>query len=632
MKTRRGSWLAWSGLAAFASISVVVACSSSVEGFGPTLQGGDVGFAPIPDDAAVPGRGFALDGEVVAKPSRPMVTGTLALTNDGKFAIAADSERDVIVVVDLPARKALTVALEPGDEPGRTIVGRRDDAGPHAYTVLRRSAAIVDLDVASATPSRVPTCTAPRGITYDDATNRVHVACATGELVTYDATTWEPTRHLAVARDLRDVVVTETGVLVSRFSSAELLDVAEDGHVTLVTRPELPPECASPTVMHRLLAHDGRLYAVHQLASDRVVLGRNGTSDCEVAQVTPAFWRASLSEVAGLSESTAGDFWAQFATVKSGLPPLEASVQSPSADHYLARLDGAAGPMDLAVGESGKVVVLVSGNHWTIAEPTVLTWKETGDTEFSIAGARVAGMLTSVAVGKDDKWIAQSREPAGLYIENDSPIFFGGASVNNTGYSLFHMNAGSGVACASCHPEGGQDEHVWHFPRGARRTLSLDANYNPNVALNWSGTWPTFYDLMSNVFNQQMAHDHEVRVEQTNVLVDWISALPGPTPGVIVAPAAVERGRRLFSGSAGCAVCHMGSDHSDFQFYDFGTGGTFKTPSLLGVGARSRLMHDGCASSLRDVFGACGGGPSHNIVDRLPPQDVDDVVAFLMTL
>lgn len=625
MKARVSLWLS-------APLAVSVACSSSVEGFGPTLQGGSVGFAPIPDDAAVPGSGFALDGEVVAKPSRPMVTGTLALTNDGKFAIAADSERDVIVVVDVAERKPMTFALEPGDEPGRTIVGREDDAGPHAYTVLRRGAAIADLAVKSGTLTRVPTCIAPRGIAYDDATNRVHVACATGELVTYDATTWEPVRHLAVARDLRDVVVTETGVLVSRFSSAELLHVAEDGHVTLVTRPELPPECASPTVMHRLVAHDGQLYAVHQLASDRVVLGRNGTSDCEVAQVTPAFWRTPLGQVAELNESTAGDFWAQFAAVSNGLPPLEAAVQSPNAEHYLARLDGAAGPMDLAVGEGGRVVVLVSGNHWTIAAPTILTWNESGSTEVSIAGARVAGMLTSVAVGIDGRWIAQSREPAGLYFENDSPIFFGGVSVNNTGYSLFHMNSGGGVACASCHPEGGQDEHVWHFPRGVRRTLSLDANYLPSVGLNWSGTWPTFYDLMSNVFNQQMAHDHEVRVEQTDVLVDWVTALPSPSPGVVTAPAAVERGRRLFSGSAGCAVCHEGSDYSDFQIYDLGTGGAFKTPSLLGVGARSRLLHDGCAPSLRDVFGACGGGPSHQIVDRLSPQDVDDVVAFLTTL
>ena len=62
------------------------------------------------------------------------------------------------------------------------------------------------------------------------------------------------------------------------------------------------------------------------------------------------------------------------------------------------------------------------------------------------------------------------------------------------------------------------------------------------------------------------------------------------------------------------------------------TGGTLNVPSLFGVGARAPYMHYGCATTLRDRFGACGGGDSHGITSALAPSDVDALVAFLETL
>ena len=80
------------------------ACSSGPEGFAVTQPVGFVEFGPVPvADGGVHASGLALGGDLVDKPSRAMVTGTLALTSDGKFAVAADSERDQVVVVDLAA-------------------------------------------------------------------------------------------------------------------------------------------------------------------------------------------------------------------------------------------------------------------------------------------------------------------------------------------------------------------------------------------------------------------------------------------------------------------------------------------------------------------------------------------------
>jgi len=48
----------------------------------------------------------------------PISGGTLLITSKG-LALAADSERDVLYLVDLATKAVATIALQPGDEPGR---------------------------------------------------------------------------------------------------------------------------------------------------------------------------------------------------------------------------------------------------------------------------------------------------------------------------------------------------------------------------------------------------------------------------------------------------------------------------------------------------------------------------------
>src|SRR5688572_21384924 len=62
------------------------------------------------------------DQQVVISDVRPppINGGTLLITRDGQRAIAADPDRDRIVVVDLATQDVIAkVALEAGDEPGR---------------------------------------------------------------------------------------------------------------------------------------------------------------------------------------------------------------------------------------------------------------------------------------------------------------------------------------------------------------------------------------------------------------------------------------------------------------------------------------------------------------------------------
>jgi len=116
------------------------------------------------------------------------------------------------------------------------------------------------------------------------------------------------------------------------------------------------------------------------------------------------------------------------------------------------------------------------------------------------------------------------------------------------------------------------------------------------------------------------------------------------------------RGFRLFTGKAGCVLCHAGWRFTDDRFHDIGlpdrdpgrgavAGGTpglraFKTPSLREAAHTAPYMHDGSLPTLSAVVAHYAGGlvrrpglaPSMNRALRLRPREKADLVAFLRTL
>jgi cytochrome c peroxidase len=116
------------------------------------------------------------------------------------------------------------------------------------------------------------------------------------------------------------------------------------------------------------------------------------------------------------------------------------------------------------------------------------------------------------------------------------------------------------------------------------------------------------------------------------------------------------RGFRLFTGKAGCVLCHAGWRLTDDRFHDIGLrsadrgradveGGTpgqiaFKTPGLRGVARTAPYMHDGSLPTLAAVVAHYSGGfatrptlaTNMNRHQRLTVQEKADLIAFLATL
>lgn len=124
---------------------------------------------------------------------------------------------------------------------------------------------------------------------------------------------------------------------------------------------------------------------------------------------------------------------------------------------------------------------------------------------------------------------------------------------------------------------------------------------------------------------------------------------------------AAQKGLELFKVKAGCMTCHTMPLFTDRMYHNVGIGmtaenpdlgagakksfddaeknGAFKTPTLREIAKTGPYLHDGSATSLRDVVKIMAGGGIANankdplMIDRkLTDEEIDQLVAFLESL
>ena len=551
------------------------------------------------------------------RPPPPISGGTLIVLSNNVTAAASDPDRDRVYLVALDTHGVSEVQLKDGDEPGRVVEG----APGLIHVALRRGGAIVTIDTAAAAiVGRRPVCAAPRGLAYDATRARLHVACLGGELITLSESDGQTLRAITPATDLRDIVIDGPNLLVSRFRAAEVLVIAEDGNVieTLRSPPFSDPGVRKgarfePSVGWRLSrVPSGGAVLVHQraMASElRFVMGQSYYSD----PPPPMGWPSGVVHGA-------------LTTFRHGQPPVA-----------LGALSDAVLPVDVAVSPDGKrLAVVAAANGWQAVQ--MVQFQPAGPSgaakPATFAGTRPSGQVIAAAWTPLGDLVTQTREPATLLIASTgSEITLSTESRDDPGHDRFHLGAGTRVACASCHPEGGEDGRVWPFQTGIRRTQSLRGGILGTEPFHWSGELPSFDSLVDEVWTNRMGGP----TLDTGAKADlgrWINSIPALAHAHAPDAAQVARGQALFADpNIGCASCHAGPRFTNNKTVDVGTGGPLQVPSLTGVFARAPYLHNGCAATLRDRFGPCGGGTDqHGKIDQLLPPQIDDLVAYLQTL
>jgi hypothetical protein len=658
----------------------------------PFISAGSAGAVAFPgsgpDGAGVPTPLQRPDMQADVAPP-PISGGTLLVTHDGTLLVAADPDRDQLYFVDNVAHTLLAVRpLSAGDVPGRLV----EDAQGNIHVVLRGGHGIASLGRDPQSPiTRRAVCDLPRGIAYDATQDALQVACAEGKLVTVPAAiSGTVIRSVAIDRDARDVIVRGDRLFVTNFRSAELLELDANGAVmqrhvpatfegdllglgdSLVALPPVagtasvdsaaapsiaiaPPGASralassnSPTTAWRAIDVPGKGIAmVHERASDAAVQtqpgGYGAGSGCgsgivstsvttgldganprsaDVPSMTLAVDIASDPDGVLMAMIAAGNYGSLPQVMLfslTGSSPLNAAAPQSTGAGAGGATDVSAGPQHAATESGGAMPPQCLPTSSTIEDPP--------------------GQVTAVTFSSAYELAVQQREPAAIsFIDLRTSAIVSHLNLQqptrfDTGQMMFHLRANSGLACASCHAEAGDDGHVWNFAGiGPRRTQTLRGGILGTEPFHWNGDMHDFPMLVHEVFVGRMS-GFQPTADQTTMLSQWIDRQPKQLAqaGDV---AAAARGQGVFESAAfGCNTCHSGPQLTNNMSVDVGTGAVLQVPSLRGVSYRLPLMHDGCAKTLRDRFNAgCGGDDRHGHMSLLNSGQIDDLVAYLETL
>ena len=553
----------------------------------------------------------------------PISGGTLLVTSDGDHVVAADPDRDQLYVASLKSNTLVkTLSLSKYDEPGRVA----EDGAHRVHVALRRGGAVVTIDpVAGSVLARRDVCPSPRGIAYDPTGDRMIVACEGGELVGVPSDpTAAPALIARLDRDLRDVVVDGTHVYVSRFRNAEILDLDAQGTVLARSVPDVSSfdANAKPTLAWRMIAAPHKLGTPSRPVVVHEIAGTQGGAPVSTSQGGYGSPTVSLTDCGS-------------SIITSAISPGDGTLLQAPTQLVL--------PVDIATSDGSTYAVVAAGNGHTSALPQMFILGPSGNNGLcaGVPDAMFAiGQPIAVASLPGGRYLVQSREPAQLEFfvpsSDTDPvpaiISLGASSREDTGHAIFHANSGAGIACASCHGEGGDDGHVWTFDQeGSRRTPSLRGTLDGTAPYHWNGEMADISKLSDAVMTGRMNGPSLDPPQKAN-LQSWLFALPAlPAPSGLDA-ATVARGKAIFEGTdAGCTSCHSGARFTNSATVDVGTGDAFQVPSLIGVSARAPFLHDGCAATLNDRFGACGGA-KHGNTSSLSAASITDLVTYLQSL
>jgi len=586
-----------------------------------------------PDQPAV-FNGLAFQSQT---PPVPLAGGTLLalLTQDGaSLALASDPDEDVVHVVSLDQNKELgKVVLQPGDEPGRLVA----DGSGRVHVVLRRGGAIASLDVTkdgATLAQRRSVCSAPRGIDWDSASDSLWVACATGELQQLAAAGGAPTFTTKLDQDLRDVVVSGNTLYITRFRAATVI-AFDTSKLTqgAMLKPTLPlgTQSATPDVAWRMRRlQNGDLRVLFQAASTAPI---------------------DLTTPPGVS-SYGGGVEEQFnqgqagGVVRAAVASVAGQYGSPSVALQSNQVIDMTGN-DANGVETISVKGFVENSQLGALSLPFDDGSTTGKPDLYTSVARLGSKLIAQRQGAHPELVVVNAPPQSQLgyatITGEIPLQQMVSHVD-TGLDVFSLPTGAGIACMNCHPEGGDDGHVWRFQLAdgtrVRRTQSLRGGViTASAPYHWDGDMTDLQVLCDEVFTHRMGGGALVPESQTPVLARFINAMPRVPVSNTLDPNKVAAGKVIFEGSGACSSCHQGGRGtlSQNQFIGkvdaIGASPSLQVPMLLGVAQRAPYMHDGCADTLMDrLTNPQCAGSAHGNVSGLSTDDKSNLVEYLESL
>lgn len=237
--------------------------------------------------------------------------------------------------------------------------------------------------------------------------------------------------------------------------------------------------------------------------------------------------------------------------------------------------------------------------------------------------------------------------------------------------SNLKMGTDGYVSCASCHVDGTHDGRTWDFTdrgEGLRNTISLIGRAGTEHGrVHWSANFDEIQDFENDIrahfkgqgfmssadFNEgttalTIGDPKKGKSVDLDALTAYIESLdefePSPyknNDGSLTAEGVA--GKAIFKNLQ-CASCHSGAEFTDSpsgKLHDVGTitattGNRLKktllgldVPTLKDVWATAPYLHDGSASTIKEVLTTKNSNDAHGAVSSLSKKEIDELIAYI---
>ena len=566
-------------------------------------------------------------GKVVAEIAIAGEPNGLALSADGKALYVAERKSHSIVIIDT-ARATLAGRIQVGPWPVALAVGPKGkrlyscNQGDHSVSAIdlslgkevKRLGAVREPSCAALTPDEsrlIITNLLPHGVGTDPAlaadvciydtealAERARVRLPPGSTVVSGVCAspdgkWAYVVH-TIARFNLPITQLERGWVHTYGLS--ILEIASARRVATVLLDDMTGGSADPWAV--VCSRDGtQLWISHA-----------GTH--EVTRVAIEKVHALLSgkvppEVAQLKDGDRDNIWVRISQDPAILEQLANDLTALYVAGAISRAStGGMGPRGLALAPDGQRLFVANYFSGTV----------------SVLDASGGRLLESIAVGPQAPPDAARRGE--IYFHDAMRCF-----------QHWH-------SCATCHPQGRVDGLPWDFMRdgigNGKDVISLVLIHLTSPH-NRRATRPDPRECM----RTGVTGSHLIVPEASEVddLTAYARSLqPEPNPVAVRFADAAARGKAIFEGKAGCAACHPAPYFTDRKMHNVGIitpsepDGRYDTPTLIEVYRTAPYFHDGRALTIRDVLTKHDPGGPHGNAKILTPQELDDLVAYVLSL
>lgn len=198
-------------------------------------------------------------------------------------------------------------------------------------------------------------------------------------------------------------------------------------------------------------------------------------------------------------------------------------------------------------------------------------------------------------------------------------------------------------SCASCHPDARSDCINWDLmndgagnPKNSKSML-YSHRTPPSMALGVRET--AEIAVRSGIHHILFADRPEEEAEAIDAYLKSLKPVPSPRLVDGELSESAKRGEKLFaSPRIGCAVCHPAPLFTDMQLhalpgteYD-GPDEGFDTPTLAEVWRTAPYWHDGRFMTIRELLVDGDHGDHRGQLDRLTPEELDDLIEYVLSL